>query len=197
MTSRMARVAGGLLTLLAAIVAGMTLGLGTAAAGNNCATIQDGTILDAAGQAISVGYDAYGYNYQAHSYNGTYDGLDRTLDGKYYGSTGDFVDDSVQMKWSNDWLSNTDCNGDNKLDRSFDGISRGWLTNHISGDYLDGDGVTQHYTDFVKIGWVGPGGSLWGQYEVLQEVYNDSGGGSFHSKFDTPGLGLNDGWTTS
>lgn len=193
----MARAAVGLTTLLAAAVTAMTLGLGTAAAGGGCATIQGGTIRDSAGQPISVGYDAYGYNYQAHSFNGTYDGLDRVLDGKYYGSTGDFVDDSVQMKWSNDWLANTDCNGDRRLDRGVDGISRGWLTNHISGDYLDGDGATQRYTDFVKIGWVGPGGSLWGQYEVIQEIYNDSGGGSFRTRLDTPGLGLNDGWTSS
>lgn len=197
MTHRRAGASGGLLVILTALAAALGLGQGTAAAGNGCATIQGGTILNSSGQAISVGYDAYGYNYQAHSFNGTYDGLDRVLDGTYYGSTGDYVDDSIQMKWSNDWLSNVDCDGDGKLDRSVDGISRGWLTNHSSGDYVDGDGAAQRYTDFVKIGWVGPGGSLWGQYEVLQEVYDDSGGGSFHRTFDTPGLGLNDGWTSA
>ncbi len=52
-------------------------------------------------------------------------------------------------------------------------------------------------TYFVKIVWVGAGGSLWGQYDIIQEVYNDPVGG-YHGlqiKVDAPGLGLNDHWT--
>lgn len=186
----------GLVLIIAAVAMAVALGTGTAAAGKTCATIQGGSIVDAAGNPVTVGFDKFGYNYQAHSYNGTYDGLDRVLDGKYYGQSGSWVNDSVQMKWSDDWLSNTDCNGDGKLDRGSAGISQGWLTNHIDGSYVDGAGATQHYTDFIKIGWVGPGGSLWGQYTVLQEVYNDSGGGSFRTNVGAPGLGLNDHWTS-
>lgn len=158
-----------------------------------CATIQSGTIHDALGQTIVMGFDEFGYNYQAHEFNGTYDSSDRVLDGTYFGGTGDYVDDRLQMKWSDDWISNVDCTGDGKLDRGASGVSQGWLTNHIVGDYdSDGDGFEDaHYTDFVKIVWVGPGGSLWGQYQVIEEVYNDPVGG-FHGVLDkmpAPGLG--------
>ncbi|MBI3014116.1 MAG: hypothetical protein HYY65_03400 [Candidatus Tectomicrobia bacterium] len=164
-----------------------------------CATIQDGTITDSDGNPLVLGFDQFGYNYQAHEFNGTYDSVDRVLDGKYYGATGDYVDDQLWMKWSDDWLSNKDCNGDGKLDRGAAGTSQGWLTNHVEGDYdSNGDGLQDaHYTYFVKVGWVGPGGPLWGQYTVIQEVYNDPVGG-YHgllSKIAAPGLGLNEHWT--
>ena len=54
------------------------------AAAQSCATINDGTITDSAGNFIATGYDQYGYNYQAHMFNGTYDSSDRTLDGMYW-----------------------------------------------------------------------------------------------------------------
>lgn len=165
----------------------------------NCTTIQDGTLTDSVGNPLTLGYDQFGYNYQAHKFNGTYDSVDRTLDGTYWGSTGDFVDDQLSMKWSDDWLSNTDCDGDGKLDRGGDGsgISKGWLTNQVEGDYLDAQGNLQHYTYFVKIVWVGPGGSLWGEYEIIQEVFNDpaSGAHGLLFKLAAPGFGLNDHWT--
>src|SRR3954447_2894600 len=82
-----------------------------------CNTIKDGSIVDAVGQPITVGFDKFGYNYQAHMFNGSYDGTDRNLDGTYYGQTGDFVNDKIVMKWSEDWLSNKDCDADHKLDR--------------------------------------------------------------------------------
>jgi hypothetical protein len=175
-----------------------------------CPDIQSGTIFDSAGQPISTGFDQFGYNYQAHIFNGTYDSVDRILDGKYWGSTGDFVDDQLIMKWSDSWLANVDCTGpagipDGKLDRGLvngaaGGVSLGWETNHVEGDYdSDGDGTQDaHYTYFVKIVWVGPGGSLWGQYEVIEEVSNDPAAG-FHGlqfKAGAPGFGLNDQWTT-
>ena len=105
------------------------------------------------------------------------------------------------MKWSDEWLANVDCNADGKLDRGLvngivGGISLGWLTNHVEGDYTDINGV-QNYTDFVKIGWTGPGSPLWGQYTVLQEVLNDPAAGltGLLSKYGVPGLGQNDQWT--
>lgn len=173
----------------------LAVSVGTSAA-QDCVSIRDGVLTDSNGNLLTMGYDQFGYNYQAHMFNGTYDSVDRKLDGKYWGSTGDFVDDHLTMKWSNDWLSNQDCNGDGKLDRGTNGISLGWETNHVEGDYFDADGNVQHYTDFVKIVWVGPGGSLWGQYEIIQENYNDSGTGNYHFHVDAPGFGLNDGWTT-
>jgi hypothetical protein len=161
-----------------------------------CANIQSGTITASDGSVIAVGFDQYGYNYQAHLFQGTYDSVDRVLDGKYWGTVDDYVDDSLSMKWSDDWLANVDCNHDGKLDRGLvnstvTGISLGWTTNHVEGDYLDGAGVEQHYTYFVKIVWVGPGGSLWGQYEVVEEIYNDPAGGSTGLLYKTePGLGV-------
>lgn len=190
-----------ILALFVVMLISATIG----AAAENCAVIKDGGIKDSAGNLVVLGFDQFGYNYQAHIFEGTYDSSDRTLDGKYWGQTGDFVDDRLSMKWSDDWLSNKDCNGDGKLDRGAPGssgypaISQGWLTNHIVGDYdSDGDGTQDaHYTLFDKIVWVGPGGSLWGQYEVIQETYNDPVNGlhGLQLKIPAPGFGLNDQWT--
>ena len=171
------------LTALAALVVA-----GAGAGGQSCATIGSGLLQDSSGNPLVRGYDAYGYNYQAHMFNGTYDSSDRVLDGTYWGWTGDWVDDHLMMKWSDDWLANVDCDGDAKLDRGgSSGISKGWLTNHVVGE---------GYTDFVKIVWVGPGGDLWGQYTILQEVYNEPGGGNYRFKLASPGLGQNDHWTS-
>jgi len=191
------------LSICASVLLALTVAHPAAAApAAKCATIQGGTITDSAGSTLTVGFDQYGYNYQAHLFVGTYDSVDRNLDGKYWGSTGDYVDDALIMKWSDDWLSNTDCDGDGKLDRGIPGAygtSRGWETNQVTGDYdSDGNGSQDaHYTYFTKIVWVGPGGPLWGQYEVIQEIYNDPVGG-FHGptfKAAAPGFGLNDHWT--
>lgn len=177
----------------------------TAAPPTHCTTIRDGILTDSFGNLLVLGFDQFGYNYQAHEFNGTYDSVDRRLDGKFWGQTGDYVDDRLWMKWSDDWLSNKDCNGDGKLDRGalgssgYPNISQGWLTNHIEGDYdSDGDGTQDaHYTWFVKIVWVGPGGSLWNEYETSQEVFNDPAAGlhGLQSKMPAPGLGLNHHWT--
>lgn len=159
-----------------------------------CTTIQSGLLVDSAGNPITTGYDKYGYNYQAHMFVGTYDSSDRNLDGTYWGEEGDFVNDKLMMKWSDDWLANVDCNDDGKLDRGLvngvsDGVSKGWLTNHWIGDYVDDNGVTQHFTDFVKIGYTVTG-DLWGAYTVLQEVHNDPAAGNHGVMiYLDPGLG--------
>lgn len=183
-------------TVLAALV---VAGAGVAGGGQSCTSIRDGGLIDSMGNPLVLGYDAYGYNYQAHMFNGTYDAFDRVLGN----DTSDFADDNLIMKWSDAWLANVDCNDDGKLDRGLidgdvGGTSLGWLTNQNEGDYFDADGVEQHYTYFAKIVWVGPGGSLWDQYKIIQEVYNDPAGG-FHGlqvKVGAPGFGLNDGWTS-
>lgn len=165
------------------------------AAKSECATIQDGTIEDSAGNIIGNGYDQYGYNYQAHMFNGYADNYSRPATPVTSG-------DKLIMKWSDAWLANVDCNGDGKLDRGLvdgevNGVSMGWLTNHYVGSYVDGDGNTQHYTDFIKIVWTGPGSPLWGQYTIIEEVWNDPSGGlnGLYSKEGIPGFGLNDQWT--
>lgn len=99
---------------------------------STCATIQSGTIKDVSENQITTGYDKWGYNYQANMFNGWYDNNTRP-------STPVTGGDSLMMKWNNAWLSNQDCNGDNKLDRhyGFTGYkgSGAWLTNHASGTY--------------------------------------------------------------
>lgn len=171
-------------------------GVETAWANSDCASIQSGTITDSNGNTLSTGFDKYGYNYQAHLFNGYVGNYSRPAVPVTSG-------DKLIMKWSDSWLANVDCNGDGKLDRGLvdgvvNGTSMGWLTNDYVGSYVDANGVTQHYTDFVKIVWVGPGGDLWGQYTILQEVYNDPAGGynGLLSKLSAPGFGLNDQWTT-
>ena len=166
---------------------------------DRCATIQGGTITDSADNPLSVGFDEFGYNYQAHLFVGTYDSSDRNIDGTYWGIVADYVDDVLIMKWSNSWLANVDCNDDGKLDRGLVGISLGWLTNEVTGDYFDSDGNVQHYTVFLKIVWTGPGSPLWGQYTIIQEIINDPAGGftGLQSKVGAPGFGLNDQWTTN
>ncbi len=84
---------------------------------SSCTNIQSGTITDSAGNTLSMGFDEFGYNYQAHLFNGTYDGYDRTLDGKVWGEVVDYADDNLIMKWSDEWLANVDCNDDGHLDR--------------------------------------------------------------------------------
>ena len=177
---------------------------GAAAAQPGCATIAGGTIKDSAGNTIQLGYDQFGYNYQAHMFNGTYDSSDRTIDGTYWGDTGDYVDDSLIMKWSDAWLANVDCDGDGKLDRGLGadgfatGTSRGCLTNQNQGDYTL-NGAVQHYTYFAKIVWVGPGGPLWGEYQIVLEITNDPAAGlhGVGTKVGAPGFGLNNAWTTN
>ncbi len=193
--------------LLASLLAAPALAAPPPPDHSGCATIQGGTLTDSAGNPIVLGYDQFGYNYQAHIFNGTYDSSDRVLDGLYWGdpTSADYADDSLIMKWSDTWLANVDCNNDGKLDRGLGtegyatNTSRGWLTNQNEGDYTDAGGVLQHYTYFAKIVWTGPGSPLWGQYTIIEEVYNDPAGG-FHgllTRVGAPGFGLNDGWTTA
>ena len=118
-------------SVLAAITAAaFVFGIGAvsvpANAAQACANINSGTITDSVGNVIANGYDQFGYNYQAHMFNGTYDSSDRVLDGTYWGGTGDYVDDTLIMKWSDSWLANVDCDGDDKLDRGLiNGVADG------------------------------------------------------------------------
>ena len=101
------------------------------------------------------------------------------------------------MKWNDAWISNKDCNADGLLDRhrgfaSYLG-SGAWLTNHQAGTYLEGGKKKQwnYFTkivaaplDATRIGrtWYAADGAeigpaIWGEFIVLQEVYNDTGTG--------------------
>lgn len=99
-----------------------------------CATIQSGTLLNSVGGVITTGYDEWGYNYQAHMFNGGYCDAYRNADWCQQ-----YKNDSLLMKWNDAWLSNKDCDGDDKLDRHYGFLSYigsgAWLTNHQSGTY--------------------------------------------------------------
>ncbi len=165
--------------ILATLLMLVTFGISQA----QCAKIKDGTIKDVNGNTITLGFDKYGYNYQAHMFNGLYDNYSRPA----LVATEGLV--NLQMKWSDDWLANINCNSDLLLDRGGpggDGTSKGWLTNHEEGDYSDPTGGTHHYTYFVKIVYDGgtacraiptAASCIWGVYTVIEEVMNDPDGG--------------------
>ncbi|MCK4679394.1 MAG: hypothetical protein KAT48_14770 [Bacteroidales bacterium] len=145
-------------------------------AGNNCATIQSGTIPYSAGhylsgEFISTGYDIFGYNYQAHLFNGTYANIYLGRDGfpPYEGDDDAYLAENpeaanhwawpyrtteVLMKWNDAWLSKKDCDGDGLLDRHYGHDSYigsgAWETNHMWGTYEEG-GELCDWNYFVKI----------------------------------------------
>lgn len=102
------------------------------------------------------------------------------------------------MKWNDAWLSNKDCDGNDLLDRhlgsdSYIG-SDAWLTNNQSG-YVEVNGRDRKWTYFIKIiaapadgytsggTWYTAGGTeigpvIWGQFAIVQEVYNDPSAGA-------------------
>lgn len=176
---------------------------------DGCTTIQEGTIVDVNGNVVTVGYDQWGYNYQAHMFNGFYENYSRPDTPVTEG------DIFLQMKWSDTWLSNKDCNGDSKLDRGYkcDPVNANssacfgaWLTNHQWG--LDEDG--NKWTYFVKIvavpddanlvngTWytadnieIGP--AIWGAYAKILQVSNDKAleeHGVLYKSPASPGFGV-------
>lgn len=193
--------------LCAAVVTAIALLMpAIGSAKNACATIPQGGIVNSAGEAVEPGYDAWGYNYQARIFNGGY--CDAYRDAAWCQA---YRDVELQMKWNDAWISNQDCTGDRMLDRHYGHPSyRGsgaWLTNHQRGTYTD-NGQVCEWTDFVKIVaaptnaylsggvWHDPSGavigsSIWGEFALTEEVYNDpcGGYGGLLMKGARPGLG--------
>lgn len=175
-----------------------------------CTTIQDGSLLTSDGLPITAGFDRWGYNYQAHLFNGFY--CDAYRDAAWCQP---YKDIGLMMKWNDAWLSNKDCDGDGLLDRHYGFSSyRGsgaWLTNHQWGGYQSEDGNSCMWNYFVKIIaapadaelrdgiWYTSGGTeigpaIWGEFAIIQEVYNDPCEGSHGPQYispDHPGFG---GW---
>jgi len=162
----------------------------------------------------------YGTNYQAHIFNGYYANnyLGRYGFPPYEGDAEAYLaanpsaanewywpyrDTWVVMKWDDNWLANTDCDGDGRLDRhygysSYIGCSA-WLTNHQRG-VEDG----QNWTYFIKIVavpvdatlsgdvWYAADGTeigpvIWGEFAVIEEVA--SGEGAYYVSPAGPGFG--------
>ncbi|MFZ3253744.1 MAG: hypothetical protein WA133_05640 [Syntrophales bacterium] len=178
-----------------------TISPGWAAGPNQCTTIQSGSLVNSAGDVIRPGYDQWGYNYQALMFNGDYcDSYRNAAWCQPYKGI------NLIMKWNDGWLSNSDCNGDGLLDRhngfaTYRG-SGAWLTNHQSGK-VDVNGKTKQWTYFVKIvaapldavsflgDWytasgvkIGP--MIWGDFAVIQEIYDDPSAGQHGVLFKSP-----------
>ena len=177
---------------------------------SSCVTIQDGTLLTSDGRVIEVGYDQWGYNYQAHMFNGGY--CDAYRDAAWCQP---YKEDQLMMKWDDAWLANTDCDDDGLLDRHYGFTSYigsgAWLTNHQSGVYTSGDGESCHWTYFVKIIaapadatltagiWYAADGTeigpaIWGEFAIIQEVYNDPCGGYHGLAYLSPDHAGFGGW---
>ena len=81
-------------------------------------------------------------------FNGRYCDCDRVIGG-------DYCDVKLIMKWNDAWLSNKDCDGDDKLDRHYDYDSYigsgAWCTNYQSGTYIGDDGKEYFWNHYVKI----------------------------------------------
>lgn len=115
--------------------------------GQACSTIQSGAIVDSVGDPVVIGYNEWGYNYQARVFNGMwcdYHPYYREGGGGYDWCQRTMSDVELMMKWSDEWISNKDCNGDTLLDRGYscnpenanDSACLGaWLTNHERGSY--------------------------------------------------------------
>ena len=158
-----------------------------------CTTIQDGTLHTSSGDLIETGFDSWGYNYEAHIFNGRY--CDSYRNAAWCQP---YADVELLMKWNDAWLSNKSCDSDALLDRhrgflSYIG-SGAWLTNHQKGVYIDDNNKKQRWEYFVKIVavpadateaggiWYAAdgtqiGATIWGEFAVIQDVYNDTGTG--------------------
>lgn len=167
-----------------------------------CVTIQDGLLVSSAGDTLTTGFDDWGYNYQARIFNGTY--CDAYRDAAWCQP---WREEELEMKWNDAWLSNRDCDGDGLLDRHYGFASYlgsgAWLTNHQKGVYLDDRGKRQRWNYFVKIvaapadaqllggTWFAADGTeigpaIWGQFVIIQQVYNDTGTGEHGVSYLSP-----------
>jgi hypothetical protein len=189
------------LSVAAVVAAGNGKGKGKGGK-KDCTKIQDGIILNSSDEVMTVGFDSWGYNYQGRVFNGFFCDYLREV-----GACEEWVDDSLQMKWNDAWLSNKDCDGDGELDRHF-GFesyigSGAWLTNHMSGEYFDDEGNACKWNYFVKIVaapadavanggiWYTADGDeigpvIWGEFATIQEVANDACAGQHGLQYKSP-----------
>lgn len=147
---------------------------------DKCTSIQSGDInypdTHYIKEAISTGFDIYGYNYQAHIYKGNYANL--YLGGAGYppfeGDDDYFIEhdelitpgswfmthyypyrnDEVNMTWNDAWQPNKDCDGDGFLDviSSSDAVGTGgWENFHRKGTYVNAEGQNCQWQQHTKI----------------------------------------------
>ena len=168
----------------------------------SCATIQGGNLVNSVGEVIDVGNDQWGYNYQARHFKGFF--CDAYRDAPWCQP---YREDKLAIKWNEAWLDNKDCDGDGLLDRHYGTPSYigsgAWLTNHMSGEYVDTNGEECSWIYFVKVvavptdavevngvwftaGGVEIGPVIWQQFAIIQEVSNDACAGEHGVKYHSP-----------
>lgn len=173
-----------------------------AAPAEKCTTIQSGELLASDGSTIETGFDMWGYNYQGNMFSGGY--CDSYRDAAWCQP---YADINLMMKWNDAWISNTDCDGDNKLDRHYGYSSYigsgAWLTNHQSGEYEGDEGETCKWNYFTKIVaapadatatggvWYGADGTeigpvIWNEFATIQTISNDSCAGEHGAQYVSP-----------
>ncbi len=171
---------------------------GAAAKGKyaDCTKIQSGALYGSDGDLLMPGYNEWGYNYQANMFNGMYcdyHPIYRPGGPNHEWCQANYGDVKLLMYWNDAWLSNKDCDGDDKLDRyyGFDSYigSGAWETNHMWGTY-EQNGKTCKWNYFVKIvaapadaykqngNWYEADGTeigevIWGSFAIIQQVEND------------------------
>lgn len=171
--------------------------------------VRDGTVPypslhTMAGQMMAPGVDPYGYNYLEHSFTGLFANRSLAMLGLAPVEEGKAT---LRMLWNEAWLSNSDRDGDGRLDRhpgrsNYRG-SGAWLTVHLEGEENGAAWVT-----FLKIAavpehaelkdgvWVADdvelGPSVWGCFAVIMEFSTSPAGLEFAAEFKRrfPGLGL-------
>jgi len=120
-----------------------------------------------AGFALAAdGFDEFGYNDAARIFVGAADGIDRNLDGTYYGNT-DYANDHLKMKWNAEWDRGND---EEWASPPYDA----WIDNNWNGKVKDGSGEVWQYR-IIWVGsdlessdrWVDGGYAIWGQFEVI------------------------------
>jgi hypothetical protein len=113
--------------------------------------------------AAGKGFDEFGYNYQARLFSGPADGVDRVLDGTVWGDS-TYANDHLVMKWSKAW--------DEARFHGGEWTTAAWETNEWNGNVPGGSGETDH----VKIVYSGPGGNIWGTFNIIFEQGNYGAG---------------------
>jgi hypothetical protein len=110
------------LLIAAVVISAAAVGTVMAAKKVKCTTIQDGTLYGSDGYLLVLGYNQWGYNYQAHMFNGMwcdYHPVYRPGGAQHDWCVENMADVELMMKWSDEWLSNKDCNKDGNLDRGY------------------------------------------------------------------------------
>ena len=145
-----------------------------------------GMTLLGATAVSAAGFDQYGYNETARIFNGLADGIDRNLDGTYFGDT-TYANDKIVMKWNAEWDRGNDEGWANPPYAA-------WIDNEWNGK-KGGSGSVWHY----KIKWIGactdyatlPDGGycIWGQFEVLMDQGTDAGSHYWFARATPNGYG--------